>query len=487
MGATGYIGGRLVPRLLAEGHQVRVLVRDRTRLEARPWSCAVEILEGNVEDRDRVQAATEGIDAAYYLVHSICPDSESYQRDLESARVFTEVGGHLRQVIFLEGIPFISEEGRRLTGPEPTNGVGEILSSRLPTTEFRAGPIIGSGSAFFEMVQYLTERRPPFIAPRWIHHRVQPIAVRDVLAYLVAALGREDAMGRIDLASETLSFRQLMLQYARERGIRRFMIPAPFLAPRLSALLVGVVTPVPACLAARLLRGVIRPVRRDTARSHELFPDISPLSYRRAVELALLRASEKSVLTRWSDALGPNESFLLEDMEGMVREVRTRLVDAPPEAVFRAFTSLGGDRGWLVWNWAWRLRGIMDKLVGGPGLRRGRRDPKTLRPGDAVDFWRVEAVEFPRLLRLRAEMKLPGKAWLQWEAKAVEGQTLLTQVAIFDPHGFFGWAYWHGSYIFHARIFGGLVRGIARLALSEKGAPSQVPPGLDPRDVQEAR
>lgn len=467
VGATGYIGGRLVPRLLAEGHEVRVFVRDSARLEGRPWASDVETRVGNLEDRDRVRAATEGVEVAFYLAHSICPDPTSYASDLESARTFADAGSHLTQVIYLEGIPILSADRKAKTLPEPVHGVGEILRSRVPTTEIRAGPIIGPGSAFFEMVRYLAERQPLLLAPSWITHRVHPIAVDDVLSYMVAAVGREDALGIIELGSDAISFRRMLLHHAGKKGTRRAFLPFPFKAPRLSGLWAGLVTPIPMCLAARLLKGVIDPVRRDTRRSRELFPDIEPVPYRKAVEVALLRTDQEAVTTRWSDALGPNESFLLEDNEGLVREVRTRLVDAPPESVFRAFTSLGGERGWLTWNWAWRLRGLMDKLVGGPGLRRGRRNPKDLIPGDAVDFWRVEAVDHPRLLRLRAEMRLPGRAWLEWGAEDVEGQTLLTQVAIFEPFGFWGWAYWQAMYLFHARIFGGLIRGIARMAVED--------------------
>ena len=463
-GATGYIGGRLVPRLLAKGHQLRVLVRDRRRLEARTWAQDVEIIEGSVEDGERVRAATEGIDAAYYLVHSMCPDPDSFQKDKMAARAFAGAAGDLRQIIYLGGIPRPYPSGKDRVPVGSRDEVGEILRSSFPTTEFQAWPIIGSGSSFFEMVQYLTERLPA-LAPRWIKNEVQPIAVRDVLAYLVAALGREDALGVIDVGSESITFRRMMLEYAGVKGIHRAVLPLPVTAPRISALWIALVTPIPTCLAGRLVRGIIQPVLRDTRRSEQLFPEICPVSYRRTVELALSRTNQQEVRTRWSDALGRRETHRLEGREGLVREVRTFLVPASREAVFRALSSLGGDRGWLVWNWAWRLRGFLDKILGGPGLRRGRRDPSELLPGDAVDFWRVEEVDPPCLLRLRAEMKVPGRAWLQWETREEKGQTRLIQTALFEPKGLLGWAYWYGSYPFHRFIFDGMVEAISKMAL----------------------
>jgi hypothetical protein len=346
--------------------------------------------------------------------------------------------------------------------------VGEILASRLPTTELRVGPIIGSGSASFEMIRFLVERLPASVGPRWIQNQIQPIAVRDVLAYLVAAAGREDALGVFDVGAEPLRFRQMMLQYAHAKGLHRAVFPLPIRAVGLSALWVGLVTPIPNCLATHLVRGMARPVLGDTRRSRQLFPEIQPISYLQAVELALLRIRENDVKTRWSDARGRRETRRLRDTEGLVREVRTHIVDAPREAVFRAVSSIGGERGWLVWNWAWRFRGLLDKMVGGPGLRRGRRDPSKLLPGDVVDFWRVEEVDAPCLLRLRAEMKVPGRAWLQWETREEKGQTRLIQTALFEPKGFWGWAYWYGSYPFHRFIFDGMVEAISKMALEDE-------------------
>ena len=463
-GATGYMGGRLVPLLLERGHQVRVLVRDPGRLVGRKWSHAVEVVQGDVLRGTGLAEALSGVEAAYYLVHSMCTGPDFAERDRQAARAFVEAGGNLRQMIYLGGIlpgPGTRKNSEHLSSRAE---VGEILRASLPTTELRAGPIIGSGSASFEMVRYLTERLPAMVAPRWIENQVQPIAVRDVLSYLVAALGRTDALGIIDVGTDPLTFREMMLGYAEARGLPRVIIPVPVLAPGLAALWVGLVTPIPNCLAVPLVRGMVRPVVGDTTRARELFPEIRPLPYRAAVDLALARIEHQDVQTRWSDALGREETFRLQDEEGLVREVRTRLVNASPDEVFRAFSSLGGEKGWLVWEWAWELRGFLDQLVGGPGLRRGRRHPKDLVPGDALDFWRVEAVERPSLLRLQAEMKVPGRAWLQWETREEEGKTRLIQAALFAPVGFLGWAYWYGAYPIHALIFGGLVKALARTA-----------------------
>jgi uncharacterized protein YbjT (DUF2867 family) len=465
-GATGYIGGRLIPLLLAEGHEVRVLVRDPTRLKARPWEEQVEIFRGDVTSGQAVTEAVRGMDAAYYLVHSMCSGSDFALKDRRLAEGFAEAARGIDQVIYLGGILPDAAEGVSSEHLRSRAEVGEILRTRLPTTEIRAGPIIGSGSASFEMVRYLTERLPAMVAPKWIENPVQPIAVRDVLAYLVAVLGRKDARGILNVGTDPLTFKEMMLGYAKVRGLPRLILPLPILAPGLAALWVGLVTPIPNCLAVPLVRGMVRPVLADLTRARRLFPEIQPIGYQEAVSRAVQMVEGQDVQTRWSDALGRGETFRLEDREGLVREVRTRMVDAPQEAVFRAFSSLGGDTGWLVWGWAWGIRGILDQLVGGPGLRRGRRHPTELHQGEAVDFWRVEEVDPPRLLRLRAEMKVPGEAWLQFETRPVGDQTQLIQAALFAPTGFLGWLYWYGIYPLHALIFNDLVNAVAERACS---------------------
>lgn len=461
-GATGYVGGRLLERLLDRGHDIRVLVRDLDRARARVWADQVELVEADLLDRPSLARALEGVDVAYYLVHSMCAGDDFAEMDRRAARNFVTEGQHLLQVIYLGGIAPSDGGGMESEHLGSRNEVGRILRGGLPTTELRAGPIIGGGSASFEMVRYLTERLPAMVAPKWILNEVQPVAVRDALSYLVAALGRDDALGVIDIGTDPLTFKQMMERYAEVRGLPRLIVPVPVLAPRLAALWVGFVTPIPNCLAVPLVEGVVKPVLGDTTRARQLFPEIEPISYRDAVARALARTEAGEVVTRWSVAGGaPDPEVELVDEEGVVREVRTRDVDASPAEVFRAFTSLGGRKGWRVWSWAWEVRGALDQLVGGPGLRRGRRDPEVLYPGEALDFWRVEEYRPNELLRLRAEMKVPGRAWLQFEALPREEGTRLVQTAFFAPTGFFGWLYWYGIYPLHAVIFSDLVDAVA--------------------------
>jgi len=455
-GATGYIGGRLIPHLLAAGHQVRVLVRDASRIAGRPWRPSVEVAVGNILDRDSLQRALADVDQAYYLVHSMM--TAGFQElDRNAAETFVSAApSTLRKLIYLGGLVPVGEQ--RSTHLRSRAEVGTILRASLPTLEFRAGPIIGSGSASFEMLRYLTERLPAMIAPRWIENLVQPIAIRDVLSYLVAA-SNSDATGVVEIGADRLSFRQMMQTYASVRGLRRRILAVPVLAPRIAGLWVGLVTPIPNRLAVPLMEGIVEPVVANTERARELFPAILPRSYRDAVAEALQKDTE--IETSWSGALHDTPVYELTDREGTMREVRALEVHASPSRIFAAFSSLGGDRGWRVWNGAWRVRGMIDRLFGGPGLRRGRRDRQRLFVGEALDFWRVEAIEADRMLRLRAEMKVPGQAWLQWEVIEEGSVSRLVQTAIFAPRGLFGALYWYALYPLHGRIFSDLARAIA--------------------------
>lgn len=466
-GATGYVGGRLVPELIEAGHEVRVLVRDLRRIERRPWREQVEAAEGGLEDGSALAQALEGVQAAYYLVHSMTGSGDFVARDRELAERFAEAAAGIGHVVYLGGLVPSGDEGsRHLRSREE---VGAILRSSLPVTELRAGPVIGSGSASFEMVRYLTERLPTMVAPRWIRNLVRPIAVRDVIAYLVACLERPPS-GVVDVGTEPRSFTDMMLGFAEVRGLRRLIIPLPVLAPRLAALWVGLVTPIPNSLAVPLVEGIVHPVVGDTARARQLFPEIEPMDYREAVRLALEATRSGAVATRWSGAGASPPRQGVEISEGVFRDVRTAHAAAPPEMVHRAAASLGGERGWLVWDWAWWVRGLVDRLVGGPGLRRGRRHPRELEVGESVDFWRVDAVEPGRLLRLRAEMRLPGEAWLQWETLPFDGGTHLVQTAIFLPVGLAGTLYWWLLFPAHAVMFGRLARAVARLGEREADA-----------------
>jgi uncharacterized protein YbjT (DUF2867 family) len=483
-GATGYIGGRLVGRLLGRGHQVRVLVREPSRITGREWAPKVEVVQGDLLRPESLEGAADGVDGAFYLVHSMASGEDFASQDRAAANAFVEAVRGLRHLVYLGGILPDTGEGGVIHSAHLASRVevGSILRARLPTTELRAGPIIGSGSASFEMVRYLTERLPVMTAPRWILNPVRPIAVRDILAYLCLAGERGEALGVMDVGTDPLTFKDMMMEYARVRGLRRVILPVPVLAPRLAGLWVGVVTPIPNAMALPLVEGVLQPVVGDTTRARALFPEVEPLSYRAAVELALTRIREGRVATRWSGALGRGATNRFEDREGVAREERTRFVNAPAEAVFRSFSTLGGERGWLVWRWAWELRGFLDALVGGPGLRRGRRDPLEILPGEALDFWRVEEVRPPHLLRLRAEMRLPGKAWLQFEAVPENGGTRLVQTALFAPRGMWGALYWYGSFPFHRFIFSAMVDALARDALRyarDEAGPAPAGPSSD--------
>lgn len=459
-GATGYVGGRLIPQLVAAGHEVRVLVRDASRIAGRAWLPQVDVAVGDLFDRDSMVRALEGIDCAYYLVHSMMT-SGFEELDRRAATTFVSAAPDtLRKVIYLGGLlPRGEQRSKHLRSRAE---VGSILARSLPVLELRAGPVIGSGSASFEMVRYLTERLPAMVAPRWIDNQVQPIGIRDVLRYLVEAANLETT-GIIEIGADALTFRQMMQAYANVRGLRRFIVPVPVLAPRVAGLWVGLVTPIPNSLAVPLIEGIVEPVLADTTRARELMPQIEPMTYREAVVLALARGSE--VETRWSGALHTSgKEVELTDSEGMLQEIRTVVTTASPSRVFDTFTSLGGTRGWLAWNAAWWLRGLLDRIVGGPGLRRGRRHPQQLFPGEALDFWRVESVDPQRMLRLRAEMKVPGAASLQWEVVPENDGSRLVQTARFVPRGLWGVLYWYSLYPIHKRIFSDLARAIVREA-----------------------
>ncbi len=458
-GATGYVGGRLIPRLLERGHQVRVLVRDPHRIQGRSWAGQVEVVGGDLLDPQTVQRAIADMDAAYYLVHAMGADADFAALDRAAAAIFGSVARHVEHVIYLGGLlPRAAKISKHLRSRAE---VGAILRGYCRTTEFRAGPVIGSGSASFEMVRYLTERLPIMVAPRWILNQVQPVAIRDVLNYLIAALDR-GPLGVVEIGGDSLTFKQMMEEYAHARGLSRVIIPVPVLAPALAARWVGLVTPIPNALAVPLVEGVVHPLVADTTTAHREFPEISPIGYRQAVELAIERVRNGSVETRWSGALGNTVTYDMTDAEGMVQEIRSIYTELPASALFASFSGIGGDRGWLTMEWAWEIRGLMDKATGGPGLRRGRRDPATLLPGEALDFWRVEEVIPPRLLRLRAEMKVPGRAWLQWETVEEGSGTRLIQTALFAPTGLLGMLYWYALYPFHKVIFSDLIRAIVR-------------------------
>jgi uncharacterized protein YbjT (DUF2867 family) len=470
-GATGYIGGRLVPRLLETGTRVRCLVRDASRLQGRPWKEKVDVVVGDVLHPDSLADAMRGVSVAYYLVHSLGAGSDFSERDVTAARNFGAAAktAGIERIIYLGGL---GDPGTALSAHlRSRHETGDALrESGVPITEFRAGVIVGSGSLSFEMIRYLTERVPLMICPRWVYTRIQPIAVRTVLDYLVEALKVQASAGRtIEIGgADVITYGEMLTFYAEVRGLRRWLVPVPVLTPKLSSYWVHFVTPIPAVIARPLIAGLRNEiiVRDNTA--HLLFPGIHPLDYRTAVKLALAKLRAADVETVWSDALSTSQRDItpvtLTTHEGMILEHRQIPIDASPNAIFRAFTGLGGTRGWLYMNWAWRIRGALDRICGGVGLRRGRRDADSIRVGEALDFWRVEAVEPDHLMRLRAEMKVPGKAWLQFEVLAQENDSrpLLVQTAFFAPKGLLGLLYWYALYPIHRMIFAGMIRQLVK-------------------------
>lgn len=471
-GATGYIGGRLVPRLVAAGHQVRCMARGSGRLAGR-FDDAVEIVEGDVADAAAVNAAVAGCDAAYYLIHSMGSTTEFAKADREAAHTFGAAArAHgLDRILYLGGL---GADGDELsTHLRSRHEVGDVLRATGTTVlEFRAAQIIGSGSISFEMMRYLTERLPVMIAPKWVMTRCQPIAVRDILRYLVDAVTlRVDGSRIYEVGgADVMTYREMMLRYATIRGLRRKIIVVPFFTPRLSSYWVHLITPISSRLAQPLIRGLNNEVivRDDRARTD--FPQIVPIGFDEAVRTALDRY-QTGPETAWFDAfdLARVPGDFTGSKHGMLMDVRVRKTVASSAQVAHVFSSLGGKRGWLAANVLWRIRGLLDRAVGGVGVRRGRRSPTDLRVGDAVDFWRVEAYQRSRLLRLRAEMKLPGRAWLEFEVEPNGGGSTLRQTAYFEPRGLFGYLYWYGVAVFHQWVFSGMATRIVREA--ERGEP----------------
>lgn len=471
-GATGYVGGRLIPRLLEAGYHVRVLARDPSRLQGRFWSNRVEVRVGDALKPDTLPTALAQVEAAYYLIHGMSDSADFYERDLKAARNFAQAArsAGVKQLIYLGGLGDPQADlSPHLRSRQET---GQALrEAGVPVTEFRAAIIVGSGSISFEMIRNLTERLPVMICPRWVFTRTQPVGIRNVLDYLSAALETPECFDQIiEIGGpEVMTYAEMMLGYARVRGLHRWLISVPVLTPRLSSYWVHWMTPVPAAIARPLIEGLRNEmvVRDNTA--HRLFPHVQPMDYETAVRQAVEQLERGQIETAWSDALvtsqGDFTPVALTQTQGMIIERRQRVVAASPATVYQGFTGRGGARGWLYANWTWQLRGLLDRLVGGVGLRRGRRHPDEVRVGDALDFWRVETVEPNKLLRLRAEMKVPGLAWLEFEAKPqTEAQTLLSQTAFFAPKGLFGQLYWYLLYPIHRLIFSGIIRQLARRA-----------------------
>jgi uncharacterized protein YbjT (DUF2867 family) len=497
-GASGYIGGRLVPELLDAGHRVRCLVRTPAKLRDHPWAHRVEIVGGDVTDADSVARAMTGVDVAYYLVHSLGTGRDFERTDRDAARVFGEQAraAGVRRIVYLGGLtPAAVPESRLSPHLRSRAEVGRILlDSGVPTAVLRAAVIIGSGSASFEMLRHLTERLPVMVTPRWVRTRTQPIAVRDVLRALVGCAGLPPDVNRtFDIGGpEVLTYLEMMRRYAAVAGLpRRFIVPVPVLTPGLSSHWVGLVTPVPASIARPLTESLRHEVvcrERDLERYVPGLRD-RLIGFDRAVALALQRVRDAQVATRWSSASAPGAPSdpLPTDPDwaggSLYTDVRELDADVPPDALWEVVEGIGGENGWYSFPLAWAVRGRLDRLVGGVGLRRGRRDARRLRVGDSLDFWRVEEIERGRLLRLRAEMRLPGPAWLEMRVEGGDGGPVrYRQRAVFHPRGLLGHLYWWSVTPFHAVVFGGMARNIVRAASRvREGRAGAVGPATDGR------
>ena len=468
-GATGYVGGRLLRALQAAGYPVRCLAR-RPEFLASRVSSETEIVAGDCLDASTLPAACAGVHTAYYLVHSMGSTGDFTEQDRHAALNFGAAarGAGVRRIIYLGGLA--DHTTRLSTHLRSRHETGTALrASGVPVIELRASIILGSGSLSFELIRSLVERLPIMLCPRWVRTPAQPIGIEDVLAYLLAAI--ELPSGRDGIfeigGADRVSYAGIMQEYARQRGLRRWMVAVPLLTPRLSSLWLGLTTPVYACVGRKLIESVENESTVHDDRASRIF-GIRPIGFREALRRAMLNEDQEYAATRWSDAI--SSGGMPQSWGGM--RFGTRLVDSraahvavSPTAAFAVIRRIGGAAGWYYADWLWRLRGFIDLCLGGVGMRRGRRHPEELAVGDTVDFWRVEAYEPNQRLRLAAEMRLPGRAWLEFDVKPHGNGALIRQTAVFDPVGLAGMMYWYGIFPLHTRLFAGMLRSLALRAL----------------------
>jgi uncharacterized protein YbjT (DUF2867 family) len=464
-GATGYVGGRLLRTLESAGNRVRCLSRHPEALGQRV-APTTEVVTGDVLDAKSLAPGMTGVHTAYYLVHSMGSANAFEVEDRRAAHAFATAArdAGVQRIIYLSGLGSGSELSAHLRSRQE---VGRILrESGVQTIEFRAAIVIGSGSASFEMIRALVEKLPVMVTPRWVNTSTQPIAIEDVVAYLKQALDLQINGSRIVEigGADQVTYLDLMKEYALQRGLKRWMIPVPVLSPRLSSLWLGLVTPV----YARVGRELVDSLRNETIvkdrSANDLF-STRPFGFREALQRALTNEDHEFAETRWCDAFS---SVRMAPEWGGIKFGR-RIVDSRsvhvqfnPTVAFRPIQRLGGKTGWYYGNRLWRMRGLLDLFFGGPGMRRGRRDPDRLWANDTLDFWRVEEIQAGRLLRLAAEMRLPGRAWLQFEVEQDGAGSIVRQTAIFDPAGVLGQLYWYLLYPIHQFVFAGMLRGIVR-------------------------
>ncbi|MCA9838300.1 MAG: SDR family oxidoreductase [Trueperaceae bacterium] len=472
-GSTGYIGSRLIPALLEAGESLRAMARHPEDLEAESWFEQVEVVSGDVLEREGLAEAFSGTETLYYLIHSMESGRGDFaEKDRQAAenvaRVAKDVG--VKHIIYMSGLGDSSTGlSKHLQSRQET--AEHLVSTDIPVSELRASIIVGSGSTSFEMIRYLTERLPILPMPTWANTKVQPIATDDVITYLLA-VRKEVPKGHkiIEIGGpEVMGYKQLMLDYAKARGLKRYPIHLPIFPLSIAAYFVNLLTPIPYAVARPLLEGLKSETIVNHPETAQHF-DVQPISYQEGISRALDRTEEGAVGTLWShsfyevdpSSLKPDE---VQDKEGLLVDTQAQTIRAKPEAVYKAILGIGGDNGWLAYNWLWRLRGQMDTLAGGVGMRRKRRDPERLRVGDVLDFWRVESLKENEHIQLRAEMKLPGQGWLRFDLEDLEnGQTKLNQTAYYEPRGLLGYLYWWAVYPFHFLIFPGMIKAIAQRA-----------------------
>lgn len=468
-GASGYVGGRLRLALEAAQRPLRCMARRPEYLRSRV-APTTEVVPGDVLDSASLPDALRGVDTAYYLIHSMASSRDYAEQDRKGAESFAEAAREagVRRLVYLGGLGDGERLSRHLASRQE---VGRILCrSGIPTIEFRASIVIGSGSLSFELVRSLVEKLPAMVTPSWVGTPTQPIGIEDLIAYLVAALDLPlgDSVVYEVGGPDRVSYGDLMREYARLRGLRRVMVPVPLLTPRLSSLWLALVSPVYAQVGRELIDGVRNPTVVKDDRALRDF-SLRPRGVREVLARALINEDRGFAATRWSDALSSQRAprgWGGVKFGSRLVDSRAVWVDRAPDQAFRPISRIGGKAGWYYGNLLWRLRGLLDLAVGGPGMRRGRRDPASVVAGDSLDFWRVEAVEPGRLLRLAAEMRVPGRAWLQFEVTPEAGGSLIRQTAIFDPVGIRGLLYWYGLWGVHRLMFAGMLRNIARAASS---------------------
>lgn len=468
VGATGYVGSRLVPRLLDRGHDVTALARSWEKLGRQAWIDDVDVHVGDLLEPDTLRGAADGVDRAAFLVHSMGGGAGFAERDRRAAANFADHVDDLDHVVYLGGL--LPSEGEPSAHLGSRAEVGELLRDRLPATEVRAGPLLGSGSGSFEMLRYLVERLPVMVTPRWVRNPVHPVDADDALAYLVRCL--EDPPGGVLQVGtrDRPTFRGMMETYADVRGLRRAIVPVPVLTPTLSSYWVGLVTPIPNKLATPLIQGITDPLEADLTRAREAFPEIEPSSTREAVAGAVAdRPHPDEAVPEALEVPAPHVET--GDSRGVFSDVRARDVAADPEAVYRVLQDLGGEHGWPTMRWTWRLRAGLDRLLGGPGASREPPDRSDLAPGDPLGMWRVAEADPPGDLLLHGEFRLPGEAWLGWRVQPREDGSRLVQYVAYEPRGLPGATYWALLAPVHHLVFRGLVASVAEEA--EAASPAQ--------------